>query len=92
MRVVWPPSALRDVRGIHDYLAEFNPKAAGRLAKALLAAGDSLVGFPCRGRPVNNAAQRELTIVRPYIIRYEIVGDEVWILRVRHDARRPSNP
>ncbi len=34
---------------------------------------------------------REL-IVRPYIVRYKVDGDRVQIVRVRHGARRPTNP
>jgi plasmid stabilization system protein ParE len=32
---------------------------------------------------------RELTIVYPYVIRYEVLGNDVTILRVRHGMRRP---
>jgi plasmid stabilization system protein ParE len=28
----------------------------------------------------------------PYIIRYRIEGDTVFVLRVRHTSRRPTNP
>jgi plasmid stabilization system protein ParE len=28
----------------------------------------------------------------PYLVYYELQGDEVWILHVRHGARRPLNP
>ena len=73
---------------IHDYVADANPYAAARLVHALLVAGDGLATFPHRGRPVGNNL-RELTTIYPYIIRYEISGDEVLILRVRHGARRP---
>lgn len=34
---------------------------------------------------------REL-IVRPYIIRYQVDGNRVLIVRIRHGARRPTNP
>ena len=47
----------------------------------------SLIDFPDRGRPVGNG-RRELTIVRPYLIRYVVVGGAVRILSVRHAARR----
>ncbi|MGH7059744.1 MAG: hypothetical protein ACREFH_05090 [Stellaceae bacterium] len=34
---------------------------------------------------------RELTLSRhPYKIYYEIAGDEVWILHIRHTRRRPA--
>jgi plasmid stabilization system protein ParE len=35
---------------------------------------------------------RELVSVSPYIIRYQVIGDDVVILRVRHGARRPTSP
>jgi plasmid stabilization system protein ParE len=57
----------------------------------LTAAGDRLANFPHRGRPVAKTDMRELVTTYPYI-RYRIVRDEVRILRVRHTARRPTNP
>jgi len=92
VRVVWTKTALRGVWRAYDYIHEFNPGAAQRMAEALFAAGDSLVNFPHRGRPVRGTAMRELVSVSPYIIRYRVERDEVVILRVRHSARRPTNP
>ena len=71
---------------------DFNPQAAVRLAEGLLATGDGLASFPHRGRRVAGTDLRELVTAYPYIIRYRIVRDEVRILRVRHTARRPTNP
>ncbi len=82
MRVVWSPSALRDIRHIYRYIARFNQRAAEDLARELVAAGDSLESFPQRGRPVPGAHLREWALVYPYIIRYRIAGDHVRILRV----------
>lgn len=92
MRVVWTKTALRGVWRAYDYIFEFNPTAAGRMADALIAAGDSLETFPHRGRPVPGTGMRELVSVSPYIIRYRVERDGVVILRVRHSARRPTNP
>lgn len=92
MQVIWSPSALREVARAVDYLADFNPMAAVRLADGLIAAGDSLGSFPYRGRLVAGTGMREMVTAYPYIIRYRIVRDEVRILRVRHTARRPTNP
>jgi toxin ParE1/3/4 len=58
------------------------------MVREILAAGDSLVNFPYRGRSVPGTALRETTLAYPYIIRYRIAGDHVRILRVRHGARR----
>ena len=88
MRVVWSPSALRDIRHIYSYLAGFNRRAAEDLVHELVAAGDSLKTFPQRGRAIPDTNLREWALVYPYIIRYRIAGDLVRILRVRHGMRR----
>lgn len=92
MKVIWSPSALREVARVFDYLADFNPRAARDVSAALIEAGDSLANFPHRGRPVPNTQMRELVTTYPYIIRYRVARDEVRILRVRHTSRRPTNP
>jgi toxin ParE1/3/4 len=92
VQVVWTRTALKGVFRAYDYIYEFNPRAATRLADALLAAGDSLAIFPHRGRLVRGTAMRELVALQPYIIRYRIAGGAVIILRVRHGARRPTKP
>jgi toxin ParE1/3/4 len=76
----------------YDYIFDFNPRAAERMAEALFDAGKSLGSLPLRGRPVRGTAMRELVSVHPYMIRYRIVGDDVVILRIRHISRRPTNP
>ncbi|MSP00790.1 MAG: type II toxin-antitoxin system RelE/ParE family toxin [Acetobacteraceae bacterium] len=91
-RVVWSTSALAQLRSIRAYLERFNPIAAGELAKGLMAAGNGLVIFPHRGRPVPATDKREAVMAYPYIIRYRGVGGTVRILRVRHTSRRPTNP
>jgi plasmid stabilization system protein ParE len=99
--MVWTRTALRGVARAHDYILDFNPKAAARMAKALMVAGASLVNFPHRGRPARgktgqqparDTGMRELASVSPYIIRYRIEGDTVVILRVRHMTQRPAKP
>lgn len=47
---------------------------------------DSLAEFSERGRDAGNG-RREMTIVRPYILRYRVTADRVYILRIRHSAR-----
>ncbi len=82
-KALWAPSALADLRAIRRYIDQFNPAAAEDLAARLLTAADSLVCFPLRGRLAENGT-REWPLVYPYVIRYEIVGGVVHILRVRH--------
>lgn len=91
MQVIWSPTSLRQIEEIHDYIARDNPLAAIRMAEVLYKTGESLDILPDRGRPVPGTRMREL-IVRPCIIRYQVDGNRVLIVRVRHGARRPTNP
>ena len=67
--VIWSPAAADQLQSICAYVEQFNPKAAEELGRRLLAASNSLLNFPYRGRPVAGTSMRELLIVSPYIIR-----------------------
>jgi plasmid stabilization system protein ParE len=90
-RVVWTDQALADLETISLYLADFSPGVAARFFIRLKEAGDSLALFAERGRP-SGRGTRELTSVRPYIIRYRVAEDRVYVVTVRHAARRPIDP
>jgi addiction module RelE/StbE family toxin len=87
VKVIWRATAHADLLRIFDYIAHDNPLAAQRLARELVAAGDSLEQFPDRGRPGLLSGTRELVIVRPYIMVYEVT-DIVTILRIWHSAQK----
>ena len=89
--VVWTFSALADLEGIRRYIGNFNPYAARDLARRIMEVGNSLASLH-RGRQVPGTQLREITIARPYIIRYRADRDRAIILRVRHGARRPTGP
>jgi len=84
MTVRWTRRAVRDVETHVAYLDQVNPQAARTLAVALIEAGDSLVAMPRRGRPGRVPGTRELLAVSPYVIVYEINGNDVTILRIWH--------
>lgn len=87
--VIWQASARADVLRLVTYIAEQNPIAARRIARELVAAGDSLADFPTRGRQGCVPGTRELLIIAPYIIVYEVTAsDRVEILRVWHGAQQ----
>jgi toxin ParE1/3/4 len=75
------------LRGIRDYLRQFNPRAADRIATRLVEACDSLGTTPDLGR-LTRFGRRELVSVWPYLIRYHVAAGEVIILRIRHGRRR----
>src|SRR4051812_1114372 len=89
-RIIWSELARDDLLSIRGYIGQFNPLAAEQMAERLLAAADSLAEHAERGRPIG-AGRRELVSIWPYLIKYRIDGDTVYILRVRHGARRAED-
>ena len=87
-RVVWSDQAREDLIAIGDYLGASSPKAAREMGGALIRLSESLCEFPDRGRPVRLGV-RELTSLRPYIIRYAVLDAEVRIVTIQHMARKP---
>jgi len=86
LRIVWTDEAVGQLEAIVTYVSAFNPAAAERLGKRLIAVADSLVEFPNRGRSIGKQL-REMTVVRPYVLRYRVEDASVIILRIRHAAR-----
>jgi plasmid stabilization system protein ParE len=92
VRVLWSVSAVREIQRAHDYIAEFYPEAALRVAETPRDAGYSLQHFPLRGRRVPGTDLRELVTSFSYLIRYLVAGDVVEIVSIRHTSRRPTVP
>ena len=88
-RVTWSRRALANLNAIFVYLYNANPDAAAAVFLNLRDAAASLDLMPDRGRPVGGH-RRELTHVRPYVIRYRVKEGRVEILEIRHRARRPD--
>lgn len=87
--VIWSPVAATQLEAIVDYIEQFNPVAARRLAERLIAVADGLRDYPDRGCPVGEGG-RELVVVRPYVILYQVRAATVEILTIRHAARLPD--
>jgi toxin ParE1/3/4 len=85
-RLVWTAEAVADLDSIHAYIEQFNPNAARRLGERLIATAATLADHAERGRLVAGG-HRELAIIHPYLIRYGIEGDTVYVLRCWHGAR-----
>jgi plasmid stabilization system protein ParE len=86
--VVWSEEARENLKAVQAYTSEFNLNAGRRLAVKLVDLAESLVTMPDRGRMVRSGV-RELTSIRPYIIRYTALPGEIRIVSVRHSAMRP---
>ena len=93
MKIVYAPRALRDLHWIATYLSERSPSAAVNVLAAIKSSISTLTYFPQVGRLVDDAGHRRMPVPRyPYVIFYRVEGDELFILHVRHAARRPIDP
>ena len=86
-RIVWSQRAQAYLVGIRDYVSQFAPMAAQRLALRLIAAAESLSEHPLRGRSISRG-RRTLAAIPPYLIRYRVTGEAVEIITIRHGARQ----
>lgn len=85
--MIWTVDARDDLASIRAYIGQFKPLAAQAFALRLVSAAESLAEAPARGRSVRGG-QRTLNSIWPYVIRYRVEGDVIYILRIRHGARR----
>lgn len=91
--VIWTRHAEKQLRAIHDYIAQDSPLYAKRTADTLLRSTIGLDETPRRGRRIpemNDDKLRELS-VSSYRVLYEIKADNIDILAVIH-KRRQLNP
>jgi plasmid stabilization system protein ParE len=83
--------ALADLDQILDYVVAQSPRGARNVQHRIHAVIDLLLQYPYIGAPTADPSIRRITTPPyPYLIFYEVVGDEVIIHAVRHGARDPS--
>ena len=88
MRVRWTATAADDLAHIVDYIRKDNPAAARRVAQTIYQGIAGLRKSPNIGRIGLAENTRELIFSPwPYIAVYEIIGDQVQVLRIRHAAQ-----
>jgi plasmid stabilization system protein ParE len=93
MRVQYSPRARDDLIAILIYIEHRSPQGARNVARALRKTIELIGEFPQSGRLAGEQGTRVLPVGRyPYSIYWINEGDEVWIVHVRHTARRPWNP
>ncbi len=88
MRLVWTRLANADRQKIREYIAQDNPAAALALDELFSEKTKRLVDHPNLGRPGRVEGTRELVAHQNYILVYDIVGDQVRLLRVLHASRQ----
>jgi plasmid stabilization system protein ParE len=90
MRIRYTRQALADLVAIADYIRERNPMAAVKVETAIRSSIDLLADLPRLGRERPDLEARALGIPRyPYTVYYRIEDEEVWVVHVRDNRRRP---
>lgn len=85
--------ALADLSAILDYIAAQSPEGAKRVQSRIRSIVDILSFHPFIGVKTDDPAIRRLaTTPYPYVVFYEVTGDEIVVHAVRHAARRPFGP
>ena len=89
MDIVWSRTAVADLVSLRAYIQQHNPRAAVRVARAILARVERLADFPAQGRPGRVPHTRELIVPdTPFIVVYTVAGETIRIAAVLHAARK----
>jgi addiction module RelE/StbE family toxin len=90
MRLRYTRRAARNLDRISAYIAQENPPAAARVVARIEQVIEHLLHSPGAGSPTDRRGIRRVPVVTyPYLVFYEIRGDDVVIHHIRHGARRP---
>ncbi|HET7313241.1 type II toxin-antitoxin system RelE/ParE family toxin [Salinisphaera sp.] len=86
MELKWTRKALSDLARLYEFLAPVNKPAAARAVQALTKAPTILLTNPYLGEQLFQFEPREIRriLVRQYEMRYEIVNDTIYVLRLWH--------
>lgn len=90
-RLIWSPSALRDVQRLYRFLVDKNPDAARRAIKAIRTHINVIAQHPEMGRPAEEMELEYREWLIPfggsgYIALYHYDGDTAVIIAVRHQT------
>ena len=92
MRLVWTTRALRDRDRIYSYIENDDPAAALSLDEHFEKRTSQLVVHPALGRIGRVEKTRELVVHPNYIIIYDLVGNDIRVLRILHARQQwPAN-
>ncbi len=84
MKLLFTHSAQRDLMRLREFIAEKNPGAARRISQRRLTAIRRLVDQPGMGVTVEELPDTRDLIIGDYTIRYLVIEDEIYVLRIWH--------
>ncbi len=86
--LVWRESAVNDLARLREFIAEKNPDAAARAAKAITQAAQLIIERPSIGKPVTDIPDYRDLFIRfgagGYVLRYRVHLDIVYAVYLRH--------
>jgi plasmid stabilization system protein ParE len=85
VKVRFSGSAEADLERIADHIAIVDPQRARLTVRGLRAAARAIGALPRASSPVLTSPGVRKKAVRPYVILYAIVGDEVVLMRIAHE-------
>ncbi len=89
LTIRFSPRAERDLDDIRKYIAERNPRAAERVRLRIGRTLGLLATFPHLGRSTSKKDVLMTTVPRyAYKIYYSVSDQEIFVLHIRHRARR----
>lgn len=90
MRVRFTGRSRGDLIAILDYVQKRSPQGASNIRRAIKQAIRAIGEHPQIGRVAGEQGTRVLPAGRyPYLIYWSIEAGEVWVVHIRHAARRP---
>jgi toxin ParE1/3/4 len=90
MRVRYTRRAQRDLNAILAYIDAQSPSGARNVKLALQKAIELIGDHPEIGRLSGIQETRVVPVGRyPYLVYWQILDGEVWLVHIRHAARRP---
>ncbi|KYG97430.1 type II toxin-antitoxin system RelE/ParE family toxin [Bradyrhizobium sp. DOA1] len=91
MNIRYTLPALADLDSILTYIAKTSPQGAARVQKRIQDVSSLLTAHPEIGVRTDDSDIRRLTTTPyPFLVFYEIRGQEIIIHAIRHGARSPG--
>lgn len=86
MIIRWTNRASRGVGRLSNFLSPVASETAAKVARTLTSAPNRLIIFPRVGQRVESFASKEVRklSINDYVMHYEIMGEDILILRIWH--------